>query len=220
MLGNIRSHLKPLVLSLARPLARLGVPPNAFSVCAVPFALAAAWGIVSGHWAAAFVCTGLSGLVDLIDGSVARLQQRESPFGNYFDTMLDRIVEVILYLGLVFVWPIPAATALAFSMLVSYAKARVALVIPTDDRDWPGMGDRADRIALLLLGLLGASFGFPQALLAVVWVIAAMTIVGTGQRMVYAHKLIEEVFPRAGRPAAAPQVDAAPLDAAPIERAS
>jgi CDP-alcohol phosphatidyltransferase-like enzyme len=187
LLGNIRPLLKPLVLSIARPLARLGVPPNAFSVCAVPLALAAAWGIVTGHWAAAFVCAGLSGLVDLLDGSVARLQQRESPFGNYFDTMLDRIVEVILYLGLVFVWPIPAATALAFSMLV----------------------DRADRIALLLLGLLAASFGFPLVLRIVVWVIAAMTIVGTGQRMVYAHKLIEEVFPRA-----APVVDPAPIERA------
>lgn len=199
MLGSLRPLLKPLVLSIATPLARLGVPPNAFSVCAVPFAAGAAWAMVGGHWVAALVCTALSGLVDLLDGSVARLQNRESPFGNYLDTMLDRIVEVVLYLGLVLVWPVPAATALAFSMLVSYAKARVALVIPTDDRDWPGMGDRADRMAMLLAGLLAASCGFPFALRAVVWLIAATTIVGTWQRMVYAHKLIEEVFPPAQR---------------------
>lgn len=202
MLGSIRPLLKPLVLSIAKPLARLGVPPNAFSVTAVPLAAGAAWAMVTGHWLAAFVCTGLSGLVDLLDGSVARLQDRESPFGNYLDTMLDRIVEVVLYLGLVLVWPIPAATALAFSMLVSYAKARVALVIPTDDRDWPGLGDRADRIALLLVGLLAASVGFPLVLRAVVWLIAATTVIGTAQRMVYAHKLIEEVYPRVPRPAA------------------
>jgi archaetidylinositol phosphate synthase len=193
--------LKPLVLSIASPLARLGVPPNAFSVSAVPLAGGAAWAMVTAHWPVAFLCAALSGLVDLLDGTVARLQDRESPFGNYLDTMLDRIVEVVLYLGLVLVWPIPAATALAFSMLVSYAKARVALVIPTDDRDWPGMGDRADRIAMLLLGLLAASVGFPLVLRAVVWLIAGTTIVGTAQRMVYAHKLIEEVYPRVPRPA-------------------
>ncbi len=202
MLGSIRPLLKPLVLSVASPLARLGVPPNAFSVCAVPLAAGAAWAIVTQHWLAAFLCAGLSGLVDLLDGSVARLQNRASPFGNYFDTMLDRIVEVVLYLGLVVLWPIPAATALAFSMLVSYAKARVALVIPTDDRDWPGMGDRADRMALLLFGLLAASAGFVQAVPVVVWIIAATTVVGTVQRMVYAHQLIEEVFPRRPRSAA------------------
>lgn len=199
MLGRVRPLLKPLVLSVARPLARTGIPPNAFSVCAVPLAAGAAWAIVTSHWLAAFVLTGLSGLVDLLDGSVARLQKRESPFGNYFDTMLDRIVEVILYLGLVVLWPIPAATALAFSMLVSYAKARVALVIQTDDRDWPGMGDRADRITLLLVGLLAASIGFVIVLPIVVWIIAGATIIGTAQRMLYAHKLIEEVFPRRGR---------------------
>lgn len=218
MLGRIRPLLKPLVLSIATPLARMGVPPNAFSVCAVPLAGAAAWGIVTSHWLAAFICAALSGLVDLLDGSVARLQQRESPFGNYFDTMLDRIVEVILYLGLVFVWPVPAAVALAFSMLVSYAKARVALVIPTDDRDWPGMGDRADRIALLLLGLLAAAVGFVVVLPVMVWIIAVMTVIGTGQRMVYAHRLIEEVFPRTQRPTVVPP---APRDdAAVTEKAS
>jgi archaetidylinositol phosphate synthase len=200
MLGSIRPLLKPLVLSIAKPLARAGVPPNLFSVTAVPLAAAAAWAIVTAHWPLAFLFTALSGLVDLLDGSVARLQDRESPFGNYLDTMLDRIVEVVLYLGLVLVWPIPAATALAFSMLVSYAKARVALVIPTDDRDWPGMGDRADRIAMLLIGLIAASVGFPLVLRAVVWLIAATTVIGTAQRMVYAHKLILEVFPRVPRP--------------------
>lgn len=194
MLGNIRPLLKPVVLCIAAPLARLGVPPNAFSISAIPLAAAAAWAITTSHWALALVCAALSGLVDLLDGSVARLQNRESPFGNYLDTMLDRVVEVVLYLGLVVVWPIPAATALAFSMLVSYAKARVALVIQTDDRDWPGIGDRADRIVLLLFGLLAASVGFPFVLLAIVWLIAAMTIVGTVQRMKYAHRLIEEVF--------------------------
>lgn len=196
MLGQLRAKSKSFTRLVAAPFAALGINPNLFSFVAVPLALAAAYFTQQQNFAYAFLIAGLAVSIDLFDGAVAELQNRKTLFGNYFETIVDKIVEIILFIGAAFLHPIAAAVALGFSMLASYAKSRVALVIITDNRDWPAIGEHAERMVLLLAGLLLSVFSVDvagvRALEVVLWVIVVVTLVGSVQRIVYAKKLIEE----------------------------
>ena len=75
------------------------------------------------------------------------------------------------------------------SLLSSYIKARTGLVIPCDNGDWPGWGDRADRLVLLLASL-GALPTSPALSCAFLYALLAVGTLGCAQRLAYARRLI------------------------------
>ncbi|RLG68997.1 MAG: hypothetical protein DRO07_02830 [Candidatus Iainarchaeum archaeon] len=196
MLGRLRDKTKKLAFMLAKPFAVLGVHPNIVSFLGIPLALVAGYFIYSGNYLLASIFALLAITMDFIDGAVAELTKKKSYFGNYFETMMDKYVEMILLGSFVFVFPFESVFALGFSLMESYAKPRVGLVIITDNRDWPAIGEHADKLSLIIIGLLLASFvpaifGI-ETLRIVLWLLIAMTIIGGVQRILYAKKLIEE----------------------------
>lgn len=196
MLSSLRNALNPLFVSLAYPFIALRIHPKWVTLLGVPFALACGlYAYATQQWGLALLLLVLSGLPDAIDGSVARALKLQSLWGNYFETMVDKLVEILIFIGLAFVTPVSAIAALGFGLWSSYAKPRVALVIITDNRDWPAMGEHADKMVILWLGTLWAFF-YPasgvQILNYTLLIIALITFIGTLQRMQYAKKLIEE----------------------------
>ena len=196
MLGSFRNRTKGFREAVARPIASLGVNPDFFSFLAVPLSLVAGYFLAEAWFAEAFVFMLLAVSIDFFDGSVARLQKKSTLFGNYLETVIDKVVETILFISAAFLHPLAAICALGFSMLASYAKPRVGLVIITDNRDWPSLGEHSERMLVLLLGLLLSVFSIhffsiPSLELAL-WLITAIAAIGTLQRMAFAKKLIEE----------------------------
>lgn len=196
MLGRLRPYLRELTTAVARPIAATGIAPNVLSFLAVPLAGAAGLLEMKGHFGAALAFAAVALSIDLIDGRVAELQGRKSLFGNYFETLVDRMVDILLLAPLVVHYPVAAVLASSLSMLVSYAKPRVGLVIITDNRDWPAAGERPERVMLLLAGLLLGALGLRVAgmdgLEFCLWITTALTLGGTVQRILYARDLIEE----------------------------
>jgi archaetidylinositol phosphate synthase len=193
MLGQLRFILKPFFSLLALPFIALRISPMWVTLLGIPFALACAYAYATQQFWLALFLLPLSGVWDLLDGTVARALKKQSLWGNYFETMVDKLIEILLFIGLAFIAPIPAITALGFGLLSSYAKPRVALVIITDNHDWPAIGEHADKFAILFLGTLWAALHPVQAieiLTYTLWLIAAITFIGTLQRMLYAKKLI------------------------------
>ncbi len=196
MLGKLRKKIKPMLFFLAKPFAALGVHPNAVTLLGIPFALAAAYFIFQQQYLNAFFFVILAVLMDLIDGSVAGLSGKRSYFGNYFETMVDKYVEFIVFSGFVFAFPLETVLLVGLSLIESYAKPRVALVIIADNRDWPALGEHADKFALLLAGLFvsaffPAAFGYETMRLFLLLLILVV-FVGGIQRILYARKLIRE----------------------------
>lgn len=83
---------------------RIPFSPNTISVVALIFIATAAWMISQGlHqprlflWALPLVFLG--GLLDAIDGIVARVQNRQSRFGDFLDHCLDRVSDTLLTVG-------------------------------------------------------------------------------------------------------------------------
>jgi len=196
MLGSLRPKTKAFTEAVARPFAAIGFPPMLFTLIGPLLAIVAAYFIVQQQFAEATVFVLFAISIDLFDGSVARLQNKASLFGNYFETMVDKLVEIILFLGAAFLYPIAAIFALSFSLLNSYAKPRVALVIITDNRDWPALGEHAERMLLLLAGIFLSIFSFELFGLKILeislWLIALIAFVGSVQRIFFAKKLIQE----------------------------
>lgn len=191
MLSQLRHRLEPLREALARPIAATGVDPNLVTMLAVPLALAAC--VTSGSHPGLALLLGMStALVDFVDGPVARLASRTTAFGNLLDAVVDRVVEAALLAGLACRFPLASCAALGFSMAVSYVKARTGLVVITDNREWPGFGDRADRVVLILLALLMLTLGSPRLAELMLWLVASLSLVGLVQRLLYARRLIEQ----------------------------
>lgn len=129
----------------------------------------------------------LGGFFDLVDGVVARHFQRETRFGAFLDSSLDRVVDIVVVLGLlVHFVRVSSASGVALStvilvasVLTSYAKARAELVI---ERMPGGLLERGERIGLLaagaILGLMGP----------ILWLLAIGTVVTAGQRFLYAYR--------------------------------
>ncbi len=196
MLGRTRPKTKKLTALLAKPFVWLRVPPNVVSFLGIPLALCAAYFIYWQNYLPAFAFTALAILMDFIDGSVAEQLGKTTYFGNYFETMMDKYTEVIILASFAFQFPVESALAVGLSLMESYAKPRAALVVIADNRDWPAIGEHADKLVLLLTGLLIASFypsiGNVKTMQVVLVILIAIVTIGGIQRILYARKLIDE----------------------------
>lgn len=195
MLGQFRKQFSKISNFLAKPFIFFKIHPNIVSGIAIPMALISAYFILQNNFAIALVFALLAVLMDFIDGSVARSLKLQSFFGNYFETMVDRIVEFILIVPFVFSFPLASVLALGFSLIGSYAKPRVGLVIITDNRDWPAIGEHAERQLLYLAGIVLSIFSiklFNFALMELaLYSIALIACIGLVQRVFFAKKLVE-----------------------------
>jgi len=200
MLGKLRPLTKKFTNLIAKPFAKIGFPPIAFTLIGPILTILAGFFIIQEKFFEGFIFALLGISIDLFDGAVARQQNKATLFGNYFETMIDKVVEMILFISTAVLFPLASIFALAFSMLNSYAKPRVALVIITDNRDWPAIGEHSERMILLLAGILLSFFSielFGLKILEVsLWTITLLAGIGSIQRIAYAKKLIKEAEQR------------------------
>jgi len=190
MISQLREPTRPLRVALAKPFVMLGISPNAITLAAIPLSSIAAYCLAQGcnRWALFFAF--FAAAMDFLDGEVARLQGTESAFGNYLEALVDRWVDGILLVGFFWTYPLAAGLAIILSSLVSYSKARLGLVMAVDNRDWPGWGDRSDRLVLLAIAIaLGPASPWCGWVL---WLLVLISLVGSLQRLGHARRQIEK----------------------------
>lgn len=175
---------------LAGLLAATGIPPNVITWSALIINLWAGILFASGRFAAAGGLMLLAGLCDLLDGRVARIQGRVSLFGAFLDSIFDRYADLMLLLGLLvyyvhvdrFSYAILTGAAMAGAVMVSYARARAASLVPDVSI---GFWDRPERLALMILAALLNRM--PVAL----WILAIGPNITVIHRIVYTWKQTE-----------------------------
>jgi len=156
------------------------LPADAWSVLGLLVGLAAAETIFRGNYVEGAIVLLVSAAIDEIDGSVARFVGT-TKFGGFLDSTSDRLVDGFVLAALTPAFPV-AVVALVFSYMVSYARARAECIIPKCD---VGIGERAERLIILIIGLLT---GLIQEALVLIVILAAVT---TGWRMEHARKVIK-----------------------------
>ena len=155
----IGRYLSWPVEGLAALLAPTGIPPNVITWSALIANLWAGIFFAAGRFRSAGGLMMLAGLCDLLDGPVARRQNRVSLFGGFLDSILDRYADLILFLGLLvyfagvnrFLYAVLAGAAMAGAVMVSYAKARAESLLPPEHI---GFWDRPERLVLMIVAAL------------------------------------------------------------------
>ncbi len=100
-----RKTIQPVFDRMSKYLARYKVSPNIITAAALVIGIISAVFLAKGFMIAALVCLWLSGILDVLDGSLARYTKQASPFGAYMDLVFDRVVEGVIVLGFYLAMP-------------------------------------------------------------------------------------------------------------------
>ena len=195
-------------------LVRARVHPNTITTLGFAVTISAGITYFYGHvrWAGFLVLIG--GLFDILDGYVARETGLASTFGSFYDSTLDRISEIVVFLGIFSLYggghpdfPHPwmvyvVALALAGSLMISYTRAR-AESLGLDCK--VGLMQRPERVVLIGFSsvfLGGAREGI--GLTAVLLVMATLTNFTVFQRIVWVYRHTRDGLPAGSASAPAP----------------
>lgn len=95
-----RKIIDPFINRIARFLLGLGLIPNHITILGLIVGLGAAMLVYMGHPLLSVILLWLSGLLDVVDGAMARLGGMASSWGSLLDLLFDRIVESALVLSI------------------------------------------------------------------------------------------------------------------------
>ncbi len=191
MLDRLRGSLTEVLASLGKSAAKLVPSPTAWTLVGLLFALLAFAFYSRGDPFLAALMLLVSGFFDVLDGAVARATGRTSQRGAFLDSTLDRVAEVLVYLGIIvggYTNPSLVLVALSSSLLVSYTRAKGdALGVSLAGI---GVGERPERLLVLIVA----------SLLGIVWlgvlIVALLALITFVQRTVTVSRAL-------GRPKAA-----------------
>ena len=131
--------------------------------------------------------------LDAVDGTVARLLNRNSKWGAFFDSVLDRIADGVVLGSLAFYFAnagketyfILSLVALLASEIVSYTKARAeGLGLNCDT----GLAERPERVIIIVAGTFLTGLGINPALEISIWLLTIVSIITVIQRMNFVLK--------------------------------
>jgi CDP-diacylglycerol--glycerol-3-phosphate 3-phosphatidyltransferase len=141
--------------------------------------------------AAAFI---VGSILDILDGALARVGGKQSAFGAFLDSLVDRVGEgfMLAAVALVFardenlVAVVFTAAAIAGSFLVPYARAKAEALGLRGD---VGIGSRAERVVVISAGLILAPWGVLPWAIGLLAVTAWITVV---QRVLHVRRGLRE----------------------------
>jgi CDP-diacylglycerol--glycerol-3-phosphate 3-phosphatidyltransferase len=183
-------------------LIRAGIRPNLITTIGTLVVVLSAFVYGLGDIRMGGALLLISGIVDTLDGAVARKTEQVTRFGAFYDSTLDRVGDGATFMGIA-VWLLTTAEPVAYrngaiilcmvaiiaSLLVSYARAR-AEGLGIDCK--VGIAQRAERI--VGLGVLSVVVGAgPQALVleGAVLLLTVASVITVVQRFVYVYRVTE-----------------------------
>lgn len=224
MLPGLPAWLRDGFVALMRPLPnfliRRRVHPNVVTTFGFLVTISAGIAYFLGHVRIGGFLVLLGGLFDILDGQVARGTGLASAFGSFYDSTLDRISEIVVFLGIFSLYggghpdfPHPwmvyvVAAAMAGSLMVSYTRAR-AESLGLDCK--VGLMQRPERV--VLIGVSSTLFGGAwegAGLTLVLLIMAALTNFTTVQRIVWVYRHTQPMPPAEARAATRPPLKVTP----------
>ena len=193
--ASIGRACQRIIDAMVRWLAHGHINPNFLTVIGVALNVGCGLLFGFGHFFAAGIALVVANLFDMLDGQVARLSGRVTRFGGFLDSSLDRLSDMVIFVGLMVFYArntefhstlnvFLAGAGLMGSVMVSYASARAESLIPKCD---VGFLRRPERVVLFIIGALsthpGSNNFFANRMPAVLWVLAV------GSYWTFAHRM-------------------------------
>ncbi|MDD1740966.1 MAG: CDP-alcohol phosphatidyltransferase family protein [Methanothrix sp.] len=184
---------------LAGGLAALGLSPNAWTLLSLLPAVAGMAALIHGRLGWGLLLFSLSAFIDIVDGTVARVTGQASIKGAFIDGVVDRYVELLLYLGLLFYLGsgqfLGLPRELWFMLLIfgslmttfvrAYADHRGLVKGEAELKRMGGLLERFERLMLLYAGMFLGLFD-PEWLMAVIVLAAVLANLTALQRIAFA----------------------------------
>lgn len=195
-----------IINAMVRWLAFGGISPNILTVIGVTINVGCGvlFGMGAFFWAGIVMI--VANLFDMLDGNVARISGRVTKFGGFLDSSLDRISDMVAFLGIIAFYAsntpqhsllnvILAGIGMIFSVMVSYTTARAeGFGVKAN----VGFLQRPERVVLLIIGALStwdwnSDFFLFNRMPQVLWVLAFGSLWTFIHRMFYIWKELKKI---------------------------
>jgi CDP-diacylglycerol--glycerol-3-phosphate 3-phosphatidyltransferase len=189
--GRFRAPIEKAVRPVGQLLRRTGMSPDHLTILGILFAIAAAYAIAQGALRGGLILVILAALPDMLDGALAKAAGSASQRGAFFDSVVDRVTDSLLFGGVAWYFASEKSPHLALlpmaimgvSALISYERAKAeSLGLYAKG----GLMERAERIIVLCVGLL-----FDSLLTPILWVMLVLTVATAIQRFVQVWRQAE-----------------------------
>src|SRR4029453_18480690 len=166
-------------------------------------------GVLINGWAAVHLGRGnfiragvimiVANIFDFIDGKVAVELGAVSRFGGFWDSVIDRFSDILLFIGLIFLYTtlgrhdyvMVASFAMMLTVMTSYTRARAGSMLAKCKVGFMGA---PERIVLFMIG------AFTNRMAGVLWVILVLSVFSVADRVILTYRALErgtEERPRA-----------------------
>ena len=196
--AHARQVIAKSVDPVATTLVKMKVSPDAVTWAGAIGNLAVSIILLSrGQFLLGGILIALLSLSDLLDGTMARLLGKQSAWGAFLDSTLDRVSDASVIAAVIYFYSqagtpaddrtvIVGLVALVMGQLTSYARAR-AEGLGVECK--VGIAERAERSLILLTGIIVTGLGL-DILPACLWLLAALSTITVGQRVWHVRKLL------------------------------
>lgn len=176
---GLRAKVEETLQPIGHGLRRAGLTANALTLLGLAFAALTAVLTGQGRFGWAAVALVAASVPDVLDGAVAKASGTAGPRGAFFDSVVDRVADALVFGGAAWWFAgsgeprlavLPLA-ALGLSMLISYERAR-AEGLGFDARG--GIMERAERLVALIVAL---TFDILEPVLWAMVVLTAFTAI-------------------------------------------
>lgn len=189
--GRFRAPIERAVRPVGMLLRRTGMSPDHLTILGIVVAVGAAFAIGQGALRGGLILVIAAALPDMLDGALAKASNSASQRGAFFDSVIDRVTDSVLFGGVAWYFASEKSAHLALlpmaimgvSSLISYERAKAeSLGLYAKG----GLMERAERIVVLCIGLL-----FDSLLVPIMWIMLVLTVITAIQRFVQVWKQAE-----------------------------
>jgi CDP-diacylglycerol---glycerol-3-phosphate 3-phosphatidyltransferase len=181
LIGKLCKTLLDLIVAFV---SFLGINPNLLTFIGFLITIFAAVYFARGRFLEAGLVIIFAGIFDMLDGRVARITNSVTKFGAFFDSVLDRYSDIVIFLGLMIYYSkaqrlsymVLSGVVMMGAVMTSYTRARAESLIPLCK---VGFLERPERLVLLIIGALS------NRMAPALWVMAIFSNLTVIHRITY-----------------------------------
>lgn len=188
MLSRLIGRVCKAVLDvIVKSVSYLKIDPNLLTLIGFLITILAAVYFSWGKFFEAGLVIILAGVFDMLDGRVARITNSVTRFGAFFDSVLDRYSDIVIFLGLMvyyskaqrLTYVVLSGIVMMGAVMTSYTRARAESLISSCK---VGFMERPERLVLLIIGSLS------NRMAPVLWVMAILSNLTVIHRIAYTRR--------------------------------
>lgn len=193
--SRLRAPINRIAQPLGRAVARTGITANAVTLLGLALVSVGTVIFCTGRLIPGALVVGVGGILDMVDGAVAKVTHTASTFGAFLDSTTDRVSDGVLFSGVAWYLIehpaggirlglagsailVLALAVLTLGFLTSYIKGRAeALGFECN----VGLAERGERVFIMAVSVF---FNVMVPALVLLFVLSAVTVV---QRFVHVY---------------------------------